>query len=52
MLTRKQQGNKLYQTGKFKEAITEYEAYLEEPHDDHKAVYYNISLCYFKLNNF
>lgn len=44
-----EQGNKLYQNGKYNEALTAYESVLSSKKQSAE-LYYNIANCYYKLN--
>jgi len=43
-------GNDLFKQCKFQQAINNYELYLQEDHEDNKNAYFNLSLCYSRLN--
>lgn len=48
----KDKGNNYYKNGDYAMAIAMYRKYVEKQHDDNKNAYYNMGLCYYRLERY
>lgn len=48
----KDKGNKYFKEGEYALASAMYKKHVNKHHDDNKNAYYNLGLCYFKMEKY